>query len=529
MSKEITFGNDARAKIVEGGRKLAHAVGATLGPFGKNVILKRQYSVPHITKDGVTVARNIRLQNQLEDIGALLIREAASNTADNSGDGTTTTTVMAYEMLLEFKEATGLKFNILDSKNTFKEWQDKIIEFIHQNEITFDDIPTMIKYVSLVSTNKDPELSQIVTDCFSHLGKYAHAIVNDSLSKETHYEIHKGLYLEGGYKSREFITDPVSAKCILHNPFVLVTDYPIYEATEILSITQAIVYQNKSLLIICPEINGEAMTLLNKLAEKHKKFCVIKNPGINIRKLELMEDISAFTGAKVLKEAKGERISDFQSHFSNILGQVDKVEITMDSTLLVGCRPSVKPKLEERLKYLQNKIDTINDVYLRKRYEQRLSTFDSGVGIIYVGANSVPELKEKKDRLDDAICAVRSALDEGVVIGGGYLFNAYAEEHKEELLETNEGAALYKALKSPLHQIWQVNAGSPPPKNYEEYLELNNIYDPIKVLKDCLKNSISVVQSILSTDVVVIDDAESNEILGDLPQFEDVINDKPQQ
>jgi chaperonin GroEL len=527
MSKQLVFGKEAKDQLIEGVRKLSMAVTSTLGPFGKNVIMKRHYNPPYITKDGITVARDLRLLDQVEDIGLLMVRQAAKSTADNSGDGTTTTTLLSYKMLEEASKImeTDLSAfkNITVSKKIFHELRNVLIEFIKSNKLNYPSEKDMILDVSVIATNHDEELYNVVFNCFDKLDRYADVILSDTLSTEVSYEIHTGMYFEGGYLSKHFITDPVRNICELEKPIILVTNIDIERTEQVAPLLRRLQHMKRTLLIICPTIRNEALIALNKHAEHFRNVCVVKNPGVNIRREELLQDIATLTNAHIFSKEKGEDlevIGDLKD-WSGYLGFADKAIIRMDSTTLTGIDTKSQKAIDRRT-YIENRMEGIDDIYLRKRYEKRLSSFTSGVGIINVGGHNEPEVKEKKDRLDDAICAVKSALDDGVTLGGGFLFNEFAKLNEKELMKTPEGKVIYAGLISPILQIWNVNGNQNVPDNYADYLKAHNVVDPIKVLIDCIKNSIQVVHHILTTDCIIIDDEESNQILGDMPSIEEI-------
>lgn len=525
MSKELVLGKVARERLIAGAEKMCTAVASTLGPFGKNVIMKRHYNPPYVTKDGVTVARELRLLDQVEDIGLLMIREAAKNTAENSGDGTTTSTLLAYTMLKAAQEVIekdpNAFMNISKTKENFKKWVISIIEFIKENEITYESLDDLIVDIARISTNNDEDLYENVAKCYIELGRNAEVALVDSLSNDITYELHKGMYFEGGFTSKEFVTDKARNICELEKVMVLVTDLDIIDFDEIKELARRVLGATYSLLIIAPNVSGEAFNKLARAASVNKNLCVVKAPGVNVRRHELLEDIAIFTSGKVIKGSRGETIKDVGT-FQGVLGIVDRVIIKEESTTLIGGGKDLD-RVKERVQYLENEVAKIVDPLRRKRWESRISNFVGGVGVIYVGANSEPELKEKKDRLDDAICAVKSALTEGVVNGGGHIFDLFADINKEELMKSPEGKVIYAGLKAPKNHIWRVNGGTEPPEDYVNYLLESKVVDPIMVLKDCIKNSVSVVHSILSTNVIVIDDKESTQILGDMPQIEEIV------
>lgn len=522
MGKDIFFDKDARSKIIIGAGKLAKAVGSTLGPFGRNVIIKKEYNDPHITKDGVTVADHIRFSDQLEDIGALLVRHAARKTANNSGDGTTTTTLMAYS-LMEKGFNSKENITIRDLKTELDKWSEKIIEYIDDETIPYSDDIDIVRHVSMISSNGDHELTGAITSCYGELGNYADIVVDTSPKLETHYEVFSGMYFEGGYTAKEFINDSAREICELNNVAIIATDRKISDPEEIIDTVRKLLNAKFSVLIISPEVSGGALLMLARTVQhKNQAICVVRSPSVNVRRAEMLEDIAVFTGGKVVKQNMGVTFQDSVSgmKFGEFIGRAAKVVVRKDSTTIIK-GDGDKQQIAERVQVIQNTIDTIEDPLLRNRYQKRISGLQGGVGIIYVGGASEVEIKEKKDRLDDCICAVRSALEEGVVLGGGQIFSEFADIYEKELKKTPVGKIIYDTLKTPIKHIWHTNGEREIPDDYLKYLEDNNILDPVKVLKDCVRNSFSVAYSILSSNATIINDEESHVVLGDLPSFED--------
>lgn len=521
MSKEVFFDREARIKIVEGAAKMAKAVGSTLGPFGRNVIIKKEYSDPHVTKDGVTVADHIRFKDQLEDIGALLVRQAARKTADNSGDGTTTTTLMAYNLMKAALDSADI-INIRDLKNQLDNWAKKILEYINEETIAFNDDIDIVRYVSMISSNGDEALTNAIVECYKELGNYADIVIDTSPKIETHHEIYPGMYFEGGYVAKEFINNPSRETCEMTNVAFLITERKISDPTDIVDIVRKLLASKFSVMIIAPEVSGDALLRLARTVQNNKQnVCVVRSPSVNVRRTEMMEDIAAFTGGMVIKQNLGRTLPEAVEglKFGDYIGQAKKVVVRKDSTTIISGQGD-KAKIQERIDIIKSTVDTLEEPMLRKRYLKRISGLQSGVGIIYVGGSSEVEVKEKKDRLDDCVCAVRSASEEGVVLGGGSIFSEFVEQNKEELESTSVGKLIAKTLLIPVQTIWNVNGEREIPENYLEYLEENNILDPVKVLKDCVRNSFSVAYAIISSNATIINDRESNEILGDLPSFE---------
>lgn len=525
MSKEIFFDKEARTKIIAGAGKMAKAVGSTLGPFGRNVIIKKEYNDPHITKDGVTVADHIRFKDQMEDIGALLVRQAARNTANNSGDGTTTTTLMAYQLMKSALDSKDI-WTIRQLKTQLDYWLSKVIEYIDDETIPFSDDVDIVRHVSMISSNGDEDLTNAIVSCYKELGNYADIVIDTSPKIETHHEIFSGMYFEGGYIAREFINVPSRESCEMTNVALLITERKISDPADIVEIVRKLLASKFSVLIIAPEVSGDALlTLARTVQNKKQNICVIRSPSVNVRRADMMEDIAVFTGGQVVKSNLGRTLTEAVEgmKFGDYIGQAKKVVIRKDSTTIISGGGD-KDAIQERVKVIQNNSDAIEDTLLKKRYQKRISGLQSGVGIIYVGGSTEVEIKEKKDRLDDCVCAVRSASEEGVVLGGGSIFSEFVNMNEEELDACPVGRLIKETLLTPINYIWKINGEREIPDNYLEYLEENHILDPVKVLKDCIRNSFSVAYSVISSNATIINDDESDQRLGDLPSFEDVTN-----
>lgn len=520
MSKEIVFGKEARIKILKGAEIMSNAVSSTLGPFGKNVIIKKEYNDPQVTKDGVTVANNIRLKDQLEDIGALMVRQAARKTADNSGDGTTTTSLLAYTMM---RNAMDIQLPPLrEVKDVIDGYLKDIYHFINDNKIAYRSTEEMLEKVSLISSNGDMELTDALMSVYRELGDYADIIVETSPNRDTTHKIFPGMYFEGGYKAKEFITDSERGLCVLENVALIITDQKIHNSLEIEDISRKLLGAKFSILFVSPEIGGEAMFTLTRTAVKHKgKVAVVKSPGINVRRAEMLEDIAVYTGGQVIRESRGENVGEALAgkKYNGIIGLADKVVIREDSTTILGGKFD-QESLNKRVEYIISKRDREGDPLMRGRFDKRISGLTGGVGIIYIGGASEVEVKEKQGRMDDCIQATKSAMEMGVALGGGHLFAEYSRKMMKKKNPTPLDLAIAATLEAPLLKIWKENGEREIPSNYPKYLKENHIVDPVKVLWDCISNAMTVAYAVLSTNAVIVNDEESQELLGDLPTFD---------
>lgn len=523
MAKEIIFGKEARNKILEGAKDLSEFVSSTLGPFGRNVILKREYNDPMVTKDGVTAANYVRFSDQLKDIGGLLVRQAARKTADSSGDGTTTTSLLSYHMMKNFMEDNSPIMPLTEIKEKMDAHLKHFKDFVMEHKISYGSTMEMLRYVSLISSNGDKAMTDSLMKVYEELGQYADIVVETSPNTDTTHEIFRGMHFEGGFKAKEFITDSKRSICELKNVAIVITDKKIYDPLEVHVVINELLGNKFSVLIISPEVGGEAMLSLTRAAvSKPGKLCVVKSPGINVRRAEMLEDISVFTGGQVIRESQGLTVNETLAgkKFNGIIGLADKVVIREQSTTIINGKFDQK-RLDERLEYLQSKKDLESEYIMKMRYDKRIAGLTGGVGMIYIGGNTESEVKEKQLRMDDCIRATKSALEMGVTHGGGYLLSKFADIYL--MGDDPVSKAMYKTFKAPIEKIWK-NGDKTIPENYKEYLEKHNIIDPIKVIWDCVTNSMSVAYAILSTNAVLINDAKSDEILGDLPNFEDDTN-----
>ena len=501
--KDLNFGNEAKSKIIEGVEKLNNAVKSTLGASGKCVIYEDALGKPVITKDGVTVAESVVLYDPVENIGATLIKEAANNTVKEAGDGTTTATVLAYSLL---DIATKNDSSPREIKQGIKSGYEKVIKYLSEHAKTVSG--AQLANVSTISCNNDKELGGIISSAYEKVGKDGVVLMEESPTGETYVDVVDGIQIDCGLKSQYLITDKDKGNCTLDNPLVLITSSTVPNIRKIQNILEHCIKKNRSLLIVGDlEQQPKAALLANKV-KGNIKINFIDQPGFGPMKADMTEDLAIVLGAKVINEELGD---DFDLLSPDVLGEAVKSVTDDQHTIFTVDKPV--DKLKERISTIKKKIKKIGskDPYMRKKLEQRLAILTGSVGIIFVGADSKVELKEKKDRVEDAIYATKAALKEGIVAGGGVaLLNA-----SKEIKPVNEGEKiLIEAIKKPFETILS-NANITLPKQLAkgegidvvtgEKVDMiaNGIIDPVLVTKSALKNATSVASTIISADCVI--------------------------
>ena len=535
MSKQIHFNSDARMGLKGGVDKLANAVTATLGPSGRNVIIEQDMGNPISTKDGVTVAKSIELEDKIENLGAQIVKQASIKTADHAGDGTTTSTLLAQSILSE-----GLK-HILDGSNAvdIKRGIDKavkdVVKFIEKDyskDITDEE---QLKQVATISANNDLEVGKLISTAMDKVGRDGVVTVEESRTGETYLETVEGMQFNRGYKSPYFVTDNSSMQAVLQNPLILITDKKISQVKELLPILEACSSQNKSLLIIADEVGGEALSTLvvNKM-RGILGVVAVAAPEFGDRKKAALEDIAVLTGGTVVSSEKGMRLDKFQS---NWLGSAKKVTVSKDSTTIIDANGD-EEAIIERVDQIKTQVDESKSPYEIEILQDRLAKFIGGVAIVYVGGHTEVEMKEKKDRVDDALHATKAALEEGILPGGGIAYINAAkilEDSIPNLLLTKDEINGYKiiisAIESPFEKILS-NAGfindsiksigdkvrndsdkwagfNPRTEEFVNMFEAG-IIDPTKVTRLALENAASVSGTMLITEAVVSKIKENN-------------------
>ena len=528
MSKKITFSGEAREALAAGVDKLADAVTSTLGPSGRNVIIQQDMGNPISTKDGVTVAKSIELEDTVENLGAQIVKQASIKTAEQAGDGTTTSTLLAQSILSDGIDFMKKGQNAVDIKRGIDKATKEVIEYL-VTEYSKDIVDeNQLKQVATISANNDSEVGELIAQAFDKVGRDGVVTIEESRTGETYLETVEGMQFSRGFKSPYFVTDNNTMTAILSNPFVLITDKRLNNVKELLPILEAVSQQNKSLLVIADDIDGEALStmVVNKM-RGILPVVAVKAPEFGDRKKAILEDIATLTGGKVISSEKGMRLDKFQSEW---LGQAGKVTVGKDTTTIIDAK-GAESDLEMRVQEIRQQIDDSNSPYEIEKLQERLAAFIGGVAIVHVGGHTEVEMKEKKDRVDDALHATKAALEEGILPGGGIaLLNAAAlltEMMGNKKLSKDEMTGydiIIKAIERPFTKILQ-NAGYEWEDIYnveekikesgdlwsgfnprtEEYVNMydSGIIDPTKVTRLALENAASVAGTMLITEAVV--------------------------
>lgn len=521
--KEIKFKEDARQKILKGVHTLAEAVSVTLGPKGRNVIIDKSYGLPHITKDGVTVAKEIELDDKFENMGAQMVKEVASKTADKAGDGTTTATVLAKAIYTEGLRNVAAGANPMDLKRGMEKALKAVLQKLAKLSKKIDT-QQEIAQVATISANNDKEIGDIIAKAIERVGKDGTIAVEEAKGFETTLDVVEGMNFDRGYLSAYFMTNAESQECILEDAFVLITEKKISSIKELIPILQAIAETGRPLLIIAEDVDGEALAtlVLNRLRAGFK-LCAVKAPGFGDRRKAMLQDIAILTGATVISDEIGLTLDKATLE---MLGKVKKAEISKeDTTLIEGAGD--KAQIKEQIALIKRQIADSESDYDREKLQERLAKLAGGVGVIRVGAATEVEMKEKKYRVDDAQQATACAIEEGIIPGGGVAFIRCIPV-VNELLKTLEGdertgaSIIARSLSAPLRQIAE-NGGEegfvilmnveklPEYSGYNaltgEYVDMMKagILDPTKVARLALENAVSVSSMLLTTEAIIAD------------------------
>ena len=526
MAKIIKYDTEARELLKEGVDQLANAVKVTLGPKGRNVVIEKKFGAPQITKDGVTVAKEVELEDKFQNTGAQLVKSVASKTGDDAGDGTTTATILTQAIVNEGLKNVTAGANPMDLKRGIDKAVAKVVEYIKNNAEVVGDNYDKIEQVATVSANNDPEIGKLLADAMRKVSKNGVITVEDSKTRDTTIGVTEGMQFDRGYLSGYFVTDTDKMECVMDDPYILLYDKKICNLKEFLPILQPAAESGRPLLVIAEDVDSEALTTLvvNRLRGS-LKICAVKAPGFGDRRKAMLEDIAVLTGGVVISEEKGLKL---EQATLEMLGSAKKVTVTKDNTTIVG-GAGAKENIQERVNQIKNEIANTKSSYDKEKLQERLAKLAGGVAVLYVGANSEVEMKEKKDRVDDALCATRAATEEGVVVGGGTTY-IRAQKELEDLKGDNADEQtginiVRRAIEEPLRQIVS-NAGgegavvvdkvrqgegdygyNAREDKYED-LRKAGVIDPAKVERVALENAASIAGMFLTTECLICDKPE---------------------
>ena len=528
MAKEIKFNIDARDLLKRGVDQLADAVKVTLGPKGRNVVIEKKFGAPLITKDGVSVAKEIELEDKFENTGAQLVKSVASKTGDDAGDGTTTATILTQAIVTEGLKNVTAGANPMDLKRGIDKAVKTVVDYIKTNSEQVGDNYDKIEQVATVSANNDPEIGKLLADAMRKVSKDGVITIEESKSRETYINVVEGMQFDRGYLSGYFVTDSEKMECVMDNPYILIYDKKISNIKDFLPILQPAAETGRPLLVIAEDVDSEALTTLvvNRL-RAGLKICAVKAPGFGDRRKAMLEDIAILTGGTVISEEKGLKL---EQATLEMLGTAEKVTIDKENTTIVNAAGS-KESIQDRVNQIKNEIASITSSYDKEKLQERLAKLAGGVAVLYVGANSEVEMKEKKDRVDDAFYATRAAIEEGVVAGGGSTY-IHALDALKELKGDNQDEQtginiVERAIEEPLRQI-VANAGGEGAvvvqkvregKNDFGYNARTGVYedlrkagviDPAKVSRVALENAASIAGMFLTTECIIVDKPEDN-------------------
>ena len=526
MAKEIKFNSDARELLKSGVDQLANAVKVTLGPKGRNVVIGKKFGTPQITKDGVTVAKEVELEDNFENAGAQLVKSVASKTGDDAGDGTTTATILTQAIVTEGLKNVTAGANPMDLKRGIDKAVAKVVDHIKASAEVVGDNYDKIEQVATVSANNDPEIGKLLADAMRKVSKDGVITIEESKTRETSIGVVEGMQFDRGYLSGYFVTDTDKMECDMENPYILIYDKKISNVKDFLPILQPAAESGRPLLVIAEDVDSEALTTLvvNRL-RAGLKICAVKAPGFGDRRKAMLEDIAVLTGGVVISEEKG---LSLDKATLEMLGTAKKVTISKDNTTIVD-GAGEKEAIKDRVAQIKNEIAASTSSYDKEKLQERLAKLSGGVAVLYVGANSEVEMKEKKDRVDDALCATRAAMEEGVVVGGGTTYIRAQEALKDlkgENADEQTGINIVcRAIEEPLRQII-ANAGGEGAvvvnkvregkgdygynarKDVYEDLRAAGVIDPAKVSRVALENAASIAGMFLTTECLIVDKVE---------------------
>ena len=523
MAKDIKFNTDARDLLKQGVDQLANAVKVTLGPKGRNVVIEKKFGAPQITKDGVTVAKEVELEDKFQNTGAQLVKSVASKTGDDAGDGTTTATILTQAIVNEGLKNVTAGANPMDLKRGIDKAVAKVVEHIKANAEVVGYNYDKMEQMATVSANNDPEIGKLLADAMRQVSKDGVITIEESKSRDTNIGVVEGMQFDRGYLSPYFMTDAGKMECVMENPYILIYDKKISNLKDFQPILQPAAESGRPLLVIAEDVDSEALTTLvvNRL-RGGLKICAVKAPGFGDRRKAMLEDIAVLTGGVVISEEKGLKL---EQATLEMLGSADKVNVTKDNTTIVNGH-GAKENIKDRAAQIKNEIAATKSSYDKEQLQARLAKLAGGVAVLYVGANSEGEMKEKKDRVDDALCATRAAIEEGVVVGGGTTYIRAQQDLKDlkgDNADEQTGINIVcRAIEEPLRQI-VANAGGEGAvvvnkvregegdfgynarKDIYEDLRAAGVIDPAKVARVALENAASIAGMFLTTECLIVD------------------------
>lgn len=525
-AKEILFNTDARDLMRQGVDELANAVKVTLGPKGRNVIIEKKFGAPQITKDGVSVAKEIELADSFKNTGAQLVKSVASKTGEDAGDGTTTATVLAQSIVNVGLKNVTAGANPMDLKRGIDKAVAAVVENIKKQSKAVGDNFDKIEQVATISANNDAEIGKHIAEAMQKVSKDGVITIEEAKGRDTYIDVVEGMQFDRGYLSSYFVTDTEKMNCVMENPLILIHDKKISNLKDLLPILEPAVQSGRPLLIIAEDVDSEALTTLvvNRL-RSGLKICAVKAPGFGDRRKEMLEDIAVLTGGFVISEERGVKL---EQATMDMLGTAEKITITKDNTTIVNGKGQ-KDKIADRVAQIKAQIKTTTSDYDKEKLQERLAKLSGGVAVIKVGAPSETEMKEKKDRVDDALCATRAAIEEGIVAGGGVAYIraiSALDKIKGDNADEQTGIQIIRrAIEEPLRQI-VFNSGKEGSvvvqkilegkgdfgynarfDRYEDLMKAG-VVDPAKVTRVALENAASIAGMFLTTECVIVEKKE---------------------
>jgi chaperonin GroEL len=531
MAKQIEFNESARTKLKNGVDTLANAVKVTLGPKGRNVVIGKKFGTPHVTKDGVSVAKEIELSDPIENIGAQLVKEVASKTADIAGDGTTTATVLAQAIIGAGMKSVVAGSNPIDLKRGMDKAVDAVVSELQSNSTEVGDDNNKIQQIATISANNDSSIGEIIAEAMKVVGNDGVITVEEAKGTLTELKTVEGMQFDRGYLSPYFVTNTEKMTVEQDNPLILLIDKRISTMKELLPILEPVVQSGNSLLIVAEDLDGDALaTLVVNRIRGALKIAAVKAPGFGEKRKEMLQDLAVLTGGTVISDETGLTLADCTMDH---LGTCEKIEVTKDKTTIIN-GAGEKEDIATRVAQIRNQIESTTSDYEKEKLQERLAKLAGGVAVLYVGAPTETEMKEKKDRVDDALAATRAAVEEGIVPGGGVALircTRALEELKGINEDENIGIGIIKsALEAPLHQI-VANAGgngdvvvhfvktnefnrfgyNARTNEYGDMVEMG-IIDPTKVTRTAIENAVSIASMVLMTECIVADIVDKDDV-----------------